>query len=133
MAERWWKMRQDTFSLIVSALTMARRDALWPRLLAPMCAMVRNGSQLGETEAAWLADWMEERGFGGADPRHVQVVQLSRSDAAALLDGEDRSAGRAIRALQEIGLLTLVHKGVKGHSALFCVNPPPKCPDQPAQ
>ena len=55
----------------------------------------------------------------------MQVVQLSRGQAAGMLDGRDSTAERAIRGLQEVGVLTLVHKGVKGHSSLYCVNPLP--------
>ena len=37
----------------------------------------------------------------------------------------DVVAVRAIRALREIGVLRLVHKGIKGHSSLYAVMPLP--------
>ncbi|WP_217969014.1 hypothetical protein [Adlercreutzia caecimuris] len=125
MAEAFWKMRPETLQNIAGALLMERRDALWPRLLAPLCSIVRDGGSVGSVEQGWIRDWLDRRGRGDLEFWDVQVVQLSRGQAAGMLDGRDSTAERAIRGLQEVGVLTLVHKGVKGHSSLYCVNPLP--------
>lgn len=104
---------------------MERRDALWPRLLAPLCSIVKDGGQVGELEQLWIGRWLDERGLYEVNPDEVQVVQLSRAQAAAMLDGRDATAERAISGLMEVGVLTLIHRGVKGHSSLYCVNPGP--------
>lgn len=125
MAESFWKMRPETLQPLVGALLMERRDALWPRLLAPLCSIVKDGGQVGELEQLWIGRWLDERGLYEVNPDEVQVVQLSRAQAAAMLDGRDATAERAISGLMEVGVLTLIHRGVKGHSSLYCVNPGP--------
>lgn len=121
----FWKMRPETMRNIAGALLLERRDALWPRLLAPLCSKVRDGGSVGDTEQLWIGRWLDSMGLYGVNPDEVQVVQLSRGEAAAMLDGRDASAERAVRGLQEVGVLTLIHRGVKGHSSLYCVNPAP--------
>lgn len=125
MEERWWMMRPATLMLLAGALLMARRDAVWPRLLGPLCSIVRPCKTLGDTEQGWLAEWLVGQGRGDLDPGEVQVAQISRDWAADVL-GNDMSAGRAISALADIGLVTMVHKGVRGHSSLYVVNPLPE-------
>lgn len=126
MEERWWMMRPATLMLLAGALLMARRDAVWPRLLGPLCSIVRPAKDTGDTEQGWLAEWLVGQGRGDLDPAEVQVAQISRDWAAKVLDGQDKSAGRAISAMEDIGLVTLVHKGVRGHSSLYVVNPLPE-------
>ncbi|MCR2034128.1 hypothetical protein [Adlercreutzia mucosicola] len=127
----FWRMRPETMGLIVSALSAERRDAVWPRLLAPMCSMVRGSGKLGELETEWLDQWLlYEAGRGDLCPQDVQTVQMSIADAALALGYgsapvADVVAVRAIRALREIGVLRLVHKGIKGHSSLYAVMPLP--------
>lgn len=111
--------------MIAGALLMERRDALWPRLLAPMCSIVKDGGALGLTEQRWMEEWLDSWCAYDLEAWDLQVVQLSRAQAAAMLDGRDATAERALRGLQEVGVLTLIHKGVKGHSSLYCVNPVP--------
>lgn len=124
----FWKMRPETMGILASALLMERRDALWPRLLGPMCSIVRDAGALPEKEALWLWDWMKSTGRATVPFDDFQCVQLSRGWAAGLLDGRDETANRAISGLVEIGLLTPVHRGVKGHASLYVVNPPPPIP-----
>lgn len=130
-AEQFWRMRPETMGIVVPALVSERRDAVWPRLLAPMCAMVRGSGKLGEVESEWLERWLlYDAGRGDLCPQDVQTVQMSIADAALALGYgnvpvADVVAVRAIRALQEVGILRLVHKGVKGHSSLYAVMPLP--------
>lgn len=128
MAESFWKMRPETLRPLVGALLMERRDALWPRLLAPLCSIVKDGGQVGDLEQVWIGRWLVGQGLYDVYPDEVQVVQLSRAQAAAMLDGRDVTAERAISGLMEVGVLTLIHKGQKGHSSLYCVNPGPGAP-----
>lgn len=121
----FWKMRPDTMRILAGALLMERRDALWPRLLAPLCSLVRDGDQLPSLESVWLWGWMKETGRQFVPLSDIQTVQVSRGWVADLLDGRDASADRAIRGLVEIGLLTPVQKGRKGHASLYVVNPAP--------
>lgn len=129
--DRFWRMRPETMAIIVAAASAERRDAVWPRLLAPMCYMVRGASGLGEVEAEWLERWLLfDAGRGDLGPHDVQTVQMSIADAALALGYggvpvSDVVAVRALRALQEVGILRLVHKGVKGHSSLYAVMPLP--------
>ena len=132
MAETFWKMRPETLQNMAGALLLERRDALWPRLLAPLCSMVRDGEAVGPLEQAWIARWLDSMCLYDVEVGEVQVVQLSRAQVAAMLDGRDASAERAIRGLQEVGVLELVHRGVKGHSSLYCVLPVPGRPHAPA-
>lgn len=130
-ADRFWRMRPETMEIIVPALAAERRDAVWPRLLAPMCSLVSGSGKLGEVESEWLERWLlYEAGRGDLCPQDVQTVQMSIADAALALGyggvpAADVVAVRAIRALQEVGILRLVHKGVKGHSSLYAVMPLP--------
>nr|DAF54552.1 MAG TPA: hypothetical protein [Siphoviridae sp. ctWf32] len=124
----FWKMRPETMGIIAGALLMERRDALWPRLLMPLCSIVRDADALPDKEALWLFDWMKATGRPTVPFDDFQVVQISREWVAGLLDGRDTTANRAISGLVEIGLLTPVHRGVKGHASLYVVNPPPPIP-----
>lgn len=129
--DKFWRMRPETMEIIVPAIAAERRDAVWPRLLAPMCSLVRGSGKLGEVESEWLERWLlYESGRGDLCPQDVQTVQMSIADAALALGYggvpvADVVAVRAIRALQEVGVLRLVHKGVKGHSSLYAVMPLP--------
>ena len=75
--DRFWRMRPETMAIIVAAASAERRDAVWPRLLAPMCSMVRGASGLGEVETEWLERWLLfEAGRGDLGPHDVQTVQM---------------------------------------------------------
>lgn len=124
-SERYGKMREGTQQIIVQSALLARRNALWARLVPHVVPMFKDGSRLPPIEAGWLQEWMGANGHDGLAPADFQVVQISRAEAAALLGGGDREAERSIRGLEQIGLLQVIHKGVKGHSTLYVVRPLP--------
>ena len=123
--ERWWKMRPATLSNIVGALLLERRDAVWPRLLGPMCSVVRPATSLGICDMGAVDRWLSDIGRDDLELEDVQVAVMSRKDVAAMLDGRDETAGRAIRGMLEAGVLARVKKGTRGMSSIYCVMPLP--------
>lgn len=110
--------------LIVDAVR-AERASLWVDLLVELVPLFRDGETLRLVEAGWLADWLKAAGRDDLEPRDVQTVQVPRDWAASVLGGHAENASRALRALQVAGIITMIHKGIKGHASLYCVNPLP--------
>lgn len=106
----------------------ARREraSLWASLIVEIVPMFRDGGTLRNQEALWLSEWLATQGRGDLEIDDVQCVQVPRDWAATVLGGHHENASRALRALQEVGILSLVHKGIKGHASLYCVNPLPE-------
>lgn len=111
-------------ALILDALCLERARS-WHKLVPEMVVLFRDGDSLRPVEAEWLADWLACMGRDDLEPSDVQVVQISRDWAAEALGGHQMSASRALRTLQVAGVLTPIHKGIKGHASLYCVNPLP--------
>ncbi|WP_417004272.1 hypothetical protein [Adlercreutzia equolifaciens] len=94
--------------------------------------IIKSGDSLHGKELTALHDYLVASGRFDLTASDVQVVQFSRDWAASVLGGHDQRASRAIRQLQEIGLLELVAKGEKGHASVYAVQPlPPEEPDPP--
>lgn len=125
MPEAYGKMRGGTMEIITNAVLMARRDALWVRLLPDIVTRFTDGDRLEQTESEWLKSWLEAQRRDDLTPAVIQTIQIPRDWVASKLGGSDRSAERTIRSLQEIGLIQLIHKGIKGHASLYCVMPFP--------
>lgn len=119
------KVRAETMQIIMEAALMARRDALWARLMPDIVTKFKDGDRLEQIESEWLEKWIDEQQREDLKPANVQTVQIPRDWVAKKLSGRDQSAERAIRHLQQIGLLKLIHKGIKGHASLYCVMPLP--------
>lgn len=122
---RYGKVRAETMRIIMEAALMARRDALWARLMPDIVTQFKDGDRLELTESEWLDEWLTELKRDDLTPADVQTAQIPRDWVAEKLNGRDQSAERAIRHLQQIGLLQLIHKGIKGHASLYCVMPLP--------
>lgn len=118
-------MRASTMRLLNGAMRR-EKASLWAALFAELVPFFRDGDTLRPIEAAWLADWLEETGCGDLQPEDVQTVQVPRDWAAKVLGGHPQNATRALQDLQTTGMLTPIHKGIKGHATLYCVNPLPK-------
>lgn len=125
MKDGWWKMRPATLGIIRAAIQGSRKDALWMRLLVPMCSMVRDGDCAKEKDQEAVRKWLDERGLEGIDLDDIQTIGLSVRDTEKLLGLDLKAATRAIQGLQQVGLLTLVRKGTRGQASLFIVNPLP--------
>lgn len=124
-------IRPDTERIAMEAAASGRRNAVWPRLWPDVVGKVKSGDALRGTETLWLHDYLIAKGRFDLAEDDVQTVQIPRDWAAGLLGG-DRGAERAIRQLQEIGLIEKVHGGIKGHAALFVVMPlPDERPEEP--
>lgn len=88
------------------------------RVLIWMTDKTVSGDRLGEVEYEWLKTWLDLH--GARDPRSAFVVQITNSTLAeAVFNGHTQSARNALRCLIEEGVLTLVHKGRKGHGSLY--------------
>ena len=124
MEEQYGKMRGSTMRIIMDA-AIRERTSLWAVLLPRVVPQFKDGDMLKRVEAGWLADWLASKGRDDLELGDVQTVQIPRDWAAEKLGGHAENASRALRALQEVGILTLVHKGIKGHASLYCVNPLP--------
>lgn len=125
MQERYGKMRGSTMSLITEAAKASRAKG-WLDILPHIVPMFRDGDTLPHVESAWLSEWLASQGRGDLAPSDVQTVQLPRARMAELLGDHPERVSRALCALQVSGILTLVHKGKKGHASLYCVNPLPE-------
>lgn len=119
------KVRAETMQIIMEATLMARRDALWARLMPDIVTKFKDGDRLEQIESEWLEKWLDEQQREDLKPANVQTVQIPRDWIVKKLGGGDRSAERTIRHLQQIGLLQLIHTGIKGHASLYCVMPLP--------
>lgn len=118
-------VRVGTMAIAMEAAAMGRRNAVWPRLWPHVVGVIKGGADLRVKETLWLQDYLAGCGRFDLGPEDVQTVQVPRDWAASMLDGRDETAGRAIRQLQEVGLLDLAHKGERGHSSLYVVLPLP--------
>lgn len=124
MEEQYGKMRGSTMRIIIDA-AKAGRARKWLDLLPHIVPQFKDGDTLKRVEAEWLADWLAEEGRADLELEDVQTVQIPRDWAAEALGGHAESASRALTTLQVAGILTPVHKGIKGHASLYCVNPLP--------
>ncbi len=125
-------VRATTERIAIEAAMVGRRNATWPRLWPEVVGIIKSGSDLSGTEALWLEDYLDARGLFEVSLEEVQTAQIPRDWAASILSAGDRGAERAIRELQEIGLLEKAHDGIKGHASLFVVMPlPPEKPGEP--
>lgn len=125
-------IRPDTERIAIMAAMNGRRNATWPHLWPEVVGIVKGGDRLHGKELTALHDYLVACGRFGLTASDVQVVQFSRDWAASVLGGHDQRASRAIRQLQEIGLLELVAKGEKGHASVYAVQPlPPEEPEPP--
>lgn len=122
----FWKMDSATMRNIAGNLLVERRDALWPRLLGPMCSMVQPGSKFGDVEESWLEAWLVENGRGDLSTSDVMAVQLPLDYLAEILGLDRKAATRAVSGLLDRGIVSLVHKGVNRHSSLYVVEPLPE-------
>ena len=88
------------------------------RVLIWMADKTVSGDRLSAVEYEWLKTWLDLH--GARDPRSAFVVQITNSTLAeAVFNGHTQSARNALRSLIEDGVLTLVHKGRKGHGSLY--------------
>lgn len=125
-------IRPDTERIAIMAAMNGRRNATWPHLWPEVVGIVKGGDSLHGKELTALHDYLVACGRFDLTASDVQVVQFSRDWAASVLGGHDQRASRAIRQLQEIGLLELVAKGEKGHASVYAVMPlPTEEPDPP--
>ena len=125
-------IRPDTERIAIMAAMNGRRNATWPHLWPEVVGIVKGGDSLHSKELTALHDYLVACGRFDLTASGVQVVQFSRDWAASVLGGHDQRASRAIRQLQEIGLLELVAKGEKGHASVYAVQPlPPEEPEPP--
>ncbi len=125
-------IRPDTERIAIMAAMNGRRNATWPHLWPEVVGIIKSGDSLHGKELTALHDYLVASGRFDLTASDVQVVQFSRDWAASVLGGHDQRASRAIRQLQEIGLLELVAKGEKGHASVYAVQPlPPEEPDPP--
>lgn len=127
-------IRPDTERIVWEAIRAGeRRDATWFALWPDVVDIVRSGDALGDVEAAWLDGYISAKGRPDLCGADVQTAQIPRDWAASVLSAGDRGAERAIRGLQDVGLLEKVHGGIRGHAALFAVMPLPEAeaPDEP--
>ena len=115
----------------MEAASKERVNAVWPRLWPDVVGIVKSGDSLHGKELAALHDYLVGCGRFDLTASDVQVVQLSHKWASDVL-GHPQSATRAIRQLQEVGILELVAKGTKGSATIYAVKPlPPEEIDPP--
>ena len=98
-------IRPDTERIAIMAAMNGRRNATWPHLWPEVVGIVKGGDSLHGKELTALHDYLVASGRFDLTASDVQVVQFSRDWAASVLGGHDQRASRAIRQLQEIGLL----------------------------
>lgn len=124
-------IRPDTERIAMEAASKERVNAVWPRLWPDVVGIVKSGDSLHGKELAALHDYLVSCGRFDLTASDVQVVQLSHKWASDVL-GHPQSATRAIRQLQEVGILELVAKGTKGSATIYAVKPlPPEEIDPP--
>lgn len=123
--EPYGLVRVSTEAIAMEAAITGRRNAAWARLWPYLVGKIKSGADLRGKEGVWLHDYLIACGLFEVELEEVQTVQIPRDWAAHVLGGNDSSAGRAIRQLQEIGLLELVHKGEPNHAGLYAVMPLP--------
>lgn len=124
-------IRPDTERIAMEAASKERVNAVWPRLWPDVVGIVKSGDSLHGKELAALHDYLVGCGRFDLTASDVQVVQLSHKWASDVL-GHPQSATRAIRQLQEVGILELVAKGTKGSATIYAVKPlPPEEIDPP--
>lgn len=115
----------------MEAASKERTNAVWPRLWPDVVGIVKSGDSLHGKELTALHDYLVGCGRFDLTASDVQVVQLSHKWASDVL-GHPQSATRAIRQLQEVGILELVAKGTKGSATIYAVKPlPPEETDPP--
>lgn len=124
-------IRPDTERIAMEAASKERTNAVWPRLWPDVVGIVKSGDSLHGKELTALHDYLVGCGRFDLTASDVQVVQLSHKWASDVL-GHPQSATRAIRQLQEAGILELVAKGTKGSATIYAVKPlPPEEIDPP--
>ncbi len=124
-------IRPDTERIAMEAALASRINAAWATLWPEVVGRIQSGDLLKGSDLAALHDYLVSCGRFDLTASDVQAVLLPHDWAASVL-GHPQSASRAIRQLQEIGLLDLVKKGRKGSASLFAVMPlPPEEPDPP--
>lgn len=124
-------IRPDTERIAMEAASKERTNAVWPRLWPDVVGIVKSGDSLHGKELTALNDYLVGYGRFDLTASDVQVVQLSHKWASDVL-GHPQSATRAIRQLQEVGILELVAKGTKGSATIYAVKPlPPEEIDPP--
>lgn len=124
-------IRPDTERIAMEAASKERTNAVWPRLWPDVVGIVKSGDSLHGKELTALHDYLVGCGRFDLTASDVQVVQLSHKWASDAL-GHTQSATRAIRQLQEVGILELVAKGTKGSATIYAVKPlPPEEIDPP--
>lgn len=121
---RYGKVRAETERIAMSAALIDQKNTGWAKLWPDIVEMFTDGNRLAQTEEEWLEEWLKESGFEDIDLEDVQTVQLSLDWMADQLNSKN-GAVLALRKLQNIGLIQLIHKGKKGHSSLYCVRPFP--------
>lgn len=88
------------------------------RVLIWMADKTVSGDWLEQIEFEWLEAWLTERGFD--DPKSAICVQITLSQLGDdVFNGSKTGARRAVDSLVDSGVLTLVHKGFKGHGSLY--------------
>ncbi len=117
-------IRPDTERIAMEAASKERTNAVWPRLWPDVVGIVKSGDNLHGKELTALHDYLVGCGRFDLTASDVQVVQLSHKWASDVL-GHPQSATRAIRQLQEVGILELVAKGTKGSATIYAVKPLP--------
>ncbi len=117
------KVRPSTEHIFVDALLRSRKGVLWPQLWPEIIGLMTDGDRLSDTEREWLTEWRDQGGLGAEPLSSFQTVQFSKDWVRNILGGGNSTQERAIKALQEIGLLLLIHQGIKGHPSLYCVRP----------
>lgn len=131
-SEPFGLVRVSTETIAMEAASRGRRNSAWTRLWPHLVGKIKSGDALRGKEGVWLHDYLIACGLFEVDLDEVQTVQVPHDWAASIL-GSPTSAIRAIRELQEIGLLELVHRGEPSHAGLYVVmpltvpepNPPP--------
>lgn len=124
MREQFGKMRPSTMQQILDA-SRNTKSSLWVALTPDIVSLFRDGDTLRAVEHSWVVEWLKEIGREDLEPEDVQTVQIPRDWAAKMLGGHQQNASRALRELTTLGILTPIHKGIKDHATLYCVNPLP--------
>lgn len=92
----------------------------WARLMVYLTDKITEGGRLGEVESQWLSEWMDREGV--KNPDTVLTVQISRAQVSReLFNGHSQTTARAIEKLVELGILSPIRTGYKGHGSLYFV------------
>ena len=100
-------IRPDTERIAMEAALASRINAAWATLWPEVVGRIQSGDLLKGSDLAALHDYLVSCGRFDLTASDVQAVLLPHDWAASVL-GHPQSASRAIRQLQEIGLIALV-------------------------